>query len=48
MFFNYVPVQETGWSIQPAKSITLRYRIIISDGISNAKNLEHRWEAYAK
>ena len=48
MFFNFVPVQETGWSIQPGKSITLRYRIIISDGISNAKNLEHRWEAYEK
>jgi hypothetical protein len=48
MFFNYVPVQETGWSIQPGKSITLRYRIIISDGISNTKNLEHRWKAYTK
>jgi len=48
MFFNFVPVQETGWSIQPGKSITLRYRIIISDGISNTKNLEHRWKAYTK
>ena len=46
MFFNYVPVQETGWSIQPGKSITLRYCIVILDGKTDAKALEARWKAY--
>ncbi len=46
MFFNYVPVQETGWSIQPGKSITLRFCIVILDGKTDAKALEARWKAY--
>ncbi|MDA0724591.1 MAG: PmoA family protein [Verrucomicrobia bacterium] len=46
VFFNYVPVQETGWSIQPGKSITLRYRIVILDGSADAKGIEARWKAY--
>ena len=46
MFFNYVPVQETDWAIQPGKSITLRYRIVILDGKAGAKALETRWKAY--
>jgi hypothetical protein len=46
VFFNYVPVQETGWSIQPGKSITLRYRIVILDGSADAKAIEARWKAY--
>ena len=49
IFFNYVPVQETGWSIQPSKSITLRYRLVILDGRPDGvKALEARWKAYAK
>ena len=48
IFFNYVPVQKTGWSISPGKIITLRYRIIISDGISDAKRLERYWKTYVK
>ena len=46
MFFNYVPVQETGWSIQPGKSITLRYRIVILDGKAGDKAIEARWKSY--
>ncbi len=46
MFFNYVPVQETGWSIQPGKSITLRYCIVILDGSADTKTIEARWKAY--
>lgn len=48
VFFNYVPVQETSWSIQPGKSITLRYRIVIFDGKANAKAIEARWKTYLK
>jgi len=48
VFFNYVPVQETGWSIQPGKSITLRYRIVILDGKNDAKAVEALWKAYLR
>ena len=48
VFFNYVPIQETGWSIQPGKSITLRYRIVILDGKAGAKALETRYKKYLK
>jgi hypothetical protein len=41
-------VQETGWAIQPGKSITLRYRIVILDGSADAKAIEARWKAYRK
>ncbi|MFT5468534.1 MAG: hypothetical protein ACI8UO_003644 [Verrucomicrobiales bacterium] len=48
IFFNYVPVQETSWSIEPGESVTLRYRLVIFDGKSSADSLEARWKAYAK
>jgi len=48
VFFNYVPVQETDWAIQPGESITLRYRIVILDAKADAKALETRWKAYLK
>lgn len=46
MFFNYVPVQETGWSIEPGESITLRYRLVIFSGKAGAEAIEARWKAY--
>ena len=46
MFFNYVPTQEKGWSIQPNQTLTLRYRIVILDGKTKAKQIEERWKAY--
>ena len=48
VFFNYVPIQETGWSIKPGETVTLRYRLVILDGQVNAKTLEARWKTYAK
>ena len=48
MFFNYVPIQETGWEIGAGKTITLRYRVVISDGNATAENLNERWDRYAK
>lgn len=47
VFFNYVPVQETGWEIKPGETVTLRYRLVISDGKPNAKAIDARWNAYA-
>ncbi|MCB1080023.1 MAG: PmoA family protein, partial [Verrucomicrobiae bacterium] len=48
VFFNYVPVQETGWEIRPGETVTLRYRLVISDGKATAEATEARWSAYAE
>lgn len=48
VFFNYVPVQETGWSIRPGNSHTLHYRIVIFDGRANPQSIEARWRVYTK
>ena len=49
VFFNYVPTQETDWSIEPKQTIILRYRIVILDGrVEEVAALESRWNAYSK
>ena len=48
IFFNYVPTQETAWSIEPGEQIRLRYRLVIFDGAPDAKAIDGRWEIYAK
>ena len=48
VFFNYVPIQETAWSVKPGETNTLAYRIVILDGRADAKTIEKHWKAYAK
>ena len=47
VFFNYVPTQETAWSIQPGQSHLLRYRLLIFDGNPAPKQIEAHWKTYA-
>ncbi|CAN5396091.1 hypothetical protein BH23VER1_BH23VER1_15150 [soil metagenome] len=47
VFFNYVPVQESGWEIGPGETVTLRYRLVVGDGKPDAGELDARWSAYA-
>jgi hypothetical protein len=32
IFYNYVPIQETGWALKPGEPSTMRYRIVLSNG----------------
>ncbi|MDZ4401300.1 PmoA family protein [Prosthecobacter sp.] len=48
IFLNYVPIQETAWEIKAGETITLRYRVVIADGKTDAAALNTRWERYAK
>lgn len=48
IFFNYVPIQETGWSIQPGESSTMRYRLVVADAKPDVKGLNARWDKWAK
>jgi hypothetical protein len=48
VFFNYVPIQETGWSLQPGEPSTMRYRLVISEGQPDEDQLNAFWNHYAK
>ncbi|MBT4276112.1 MAG: hypothetical protein HOD39_14350, partial [Verrucomicrobia bacterium] len=47
VFFNYVPIQETGWELKPEEPSTMRYRVVISNGKADAEHLNSLWNQYA-
>lgn len=48
VFFNYVPIQETGWELKPEEPSTMRYRVVISNGKADADKINNFWSAYSK
>lgn len=48
IFFNYVPIQETGWKIEPGQTSTMRYRLVVADDKPDVEDLDERWEKYAR
>ncbi|MEZ5304464.1 MAG: PmoA family protein [Verrucomicrobiales bacterium] len=46
IFFNYVPIQETGWEIKAGEEVTMRYRIIIAPGKPEAAKLDAAFEKF--
>ena len=46
IFFNYVPIQETGWEIKPGHKSTMRYRLVVRDGKPDSGDLNKRWYRY--
>ncbi len=48
IFSNFVPIQETAWSIQPGQEISLRYQVVTLDGKPDPANLDARWNAFAE
>lgn len=47
IFFNVVPIQETGWEIKPGQSIVESFNITISEGKPNPDQIEAQWKAFA-
>lgn len=43
IFFNYCPVQETGWTLEPGEQYLLRYRVVVSDGRLTPHEAERLW-----
>lgn len=46
VFFCFVPVQETGWAIAVGEEVTMRYRVMVSDGVPERDEVEEwfgRW-----
>jgi hypothetical protein len=48
IFFNYVPVQESGWALAPGESTTLRYRLLVSDQKPDREMIDAAWAGYAR
>ena len=46
IFLNYVPTQETGWSIKPGETSHMRYRIVLKEGKPSKEDLDKRWDAF--
>ena len=48
IFFNYVPIQEQAWEIMPGESITMRYRLVLTDEKADVDQLNARWEQWSR
>ena len=48
IFFNYVPIQENSWAIEPGKKSIMRYRLVATDSKPDPKALNALWENYSK
>ena len=46
IFFNYVPIQETGWSIEPGEKSVMRYRLVVEDQKPDPEALNARWKRF--
>jgi hypothetical protein len=46
VFFNYVPIQEQAWSIEPGEQIRLQYRLVLTDGAPDPKRIDRFWNVY--
>lgn len=46
MFLCVVPVQKHPWAIEPAKTETMRYRLVVSDGKPDAEKIEAEWKSW--
>jgi hypothetical protein len=48
IFLNWVPIQETSWSIAPGETNIFAYQILVFDGRVGAVTIEEYWDRYAK
>jgi len=47
IFFNWVPIQEHAWSLEPGRPSKMQYRLLVHDGRPNVKRIERAWTDYA-
>lgn len=47
IFFNYVPIQETGWAIKPGESSAMSYRVVTQSGKPDKADLDKRWDRFS-
>lgn len=47
LFVNFSPTKNKDWLLEPGKTYTLQYRLIVFDGHFDAKRAEAEWNRYA-
>lgn len=47
MYFEFVPIRHDDWKLDPKKSYTLKYRMIIFDGKLDTETAEKYWKSFA-
>lgn len=47
IFFNFCPIQQKEWTLEPGEDYELRYRYYIFDGELSAEEAERAWRDYA-
>lgn len=47
MFFNFAPTKEKNWLLEPGKTYTLKYRLIVFNGKLDKEKAESAWQYFA-
>lgn len=47
MFFNYCPIQEEAWTLEPGKDHVFRYRLYVYEGQATPELAERLWQDFA-
>jgi hypothetical protein len=47
VFFNFNPAQDRDWRLEPGRTYTLRYRMLVYDGVVDAARAEGYWRDFA-
>jgi hypothetical protein len=47
MFFNFAPTKDKDWLLEPGKTYTLKYRMVVFNGTFDAAKAESAWQYFA-
>ncbi|TDH26995.1 hypothetical protein EXU57_09330 [Segetibacter sp. 3557_3] len=47
MFFNFAPTKDKNWLLEPGKTYTLKYRLVVFNGKFDAAKAESAWQYFA-
>jgi hypothetical protein len=47
MFFNFAPTKDKNWLLEPGKTYTLKYRLVVFNGHFTKEKAESAWQYFA-
>ncbi len=47
LFFEFCPIRHEGWKLNPLENYSLRYRLVLFDGVMTPGEAEKHWQAFA-
>ena len=48
LFFEFCPIRHREWVIEPGRDYTLKYRLVVFDGILSAEEADSYWKLFAE